>query len=41
MIAEMIISGFFAAIGWMMANWTVDKILPDKPPAIEQKKEEK
>jgi hypothetical protein len=40
MIGEMIIGGFFAALGWMMANWTVDKVMPDKPPAIECKREE-
>ena len=36
----MIIWGFFSAIGWMAANWTVEKIFPDKPPSIEQKKVE-
>jgi hypothetical protein len=30
MIGEMIVWGFFSAIGWMSANWTVDKIIPDK-----------
>lgn len=37
MVLEMITWGFFSAIGWMFANYTVDKIIPDKPPAIEQK----
>ncbi len=43
MIGEMIIWGFFSAIGWMGANWTVNKIFPDTPPAQVQteKKEEK
>ena len=41
MIGEMIVWGFFSAMGWMMANWTVDKIFPDKPPAIEKKIDEK
>ena len=30
MIADMIVWGFFSAMGWMGANWTVDKIFPDK-----------
>jgi len=33
MIAEipyMIVWGFFSAMGWMSANWTVDKTVPDK-----------
>jgi len=30
MIGDMIVWGFFSAIGWMGANWTVDKIVPDK-----------
>ena len=43
MIAEMIVWGFFSAIGWMAANWTVGKVFPDAPPAQVQpeKKEEK
>jgi len=40
MIGEMIVWGFFSAMGWMLANWTVDKIMPEKPPVIEQKKDE-
>jgi hypothetical protein len=36
MIGEMIIWGFFSAIGWMGANWTVNKIFPDAPPAQTQ-----
>jgi len=42
MIAEipyMIVWGFFSAMGWMSANWTVEKIYPEKvkdPPAIIQ-----
>jgi hypothetical protein len=33
MIAEipyMIVWGYFSAMGWMSANWTVDKTVPDK-----------
>jgi len=41
MIGEMIVWGFFSAMGWMLANWTVDQVLPNKPPAVEQKAEEK
>lgn len=37
----MIVWGFFSALGWMAANWTVEKVFPDKPPAIQQKAEEK
>jgi hypothetical protein len=40
MIGEMIVWGFFSAMGWMLANWTVDQVMPTKPPAIECKKEE-
>lgn len=28
MIGEMIVWGFFSAVGWMGANYTVDKIFP-------------
>ena len=28
MIAEMIVWGFFSALGWMGATWTVEKIYP-------------
>ena len=30
MIAEIIVWGFFSALGWMTANWTVDKLMPEK-----------
>ena len=33
MIAEipyMIVWGYFSAMGWMSANWTVEKVVPDK-----------
>jgi hypothetical protein len=30
MLADLLIGGFFGAIGWMTANWTVDKIMPEK-----------
>jgi hypothetical protein len=42
MIAEipyMLVWGFFSAMGWMTANWTVEKVYPDKEkdkPAIVQ-----
>ena len=39
MIGEMIVWGFFSALGWMMANWTVDKVMPDKPPIVREEKE--
>jgi hypothetical protein len=29
-IPYMIVWGFFSAMGWMTANWTVDKYWPDK-----------
>ena len=30
MIAEILVWGFFSAMGWMAANWTVDQIIPEK-----------
>jgi hypothetical protein len=30
-IPYMLVWGFFSAMGWMTANYTVDKIFPDKP----------
>jgi hypothetical protein len=40
MIAEipyMLVWGFFSAMGWMTASWTVEKIYPEKEkPAIVQ-----
>ena len=30
MIGEILVWGFFSAIGWMGANWTIDKIAPEK-----------
>ena len=36
MIGEMLVWGFFSAMGWMGANWTVDKILPEQPVKEEQ-----
>lgn len=41
MILEMIVWGFFSAVGWMGANWTVNKIWPDFPPAQTQPVEKK
>ena len=38
----MLVWGFFSAMGWMLANYTVDKIYPpEKPPAIETKIEDR
>jgi hypothetical protein len=34
MIAEipyMLVWGFFSALGWLTANWTVEKAFPEKP----------
>lgn len=31
MIGEILVWGFFSAIGWMAANWTVDQVMPEKP----------
>lgn len=45
-IPYMIVWGFFSAMGWMTASYTVDKVFPDKSkeqPSIvqqESKKEE-
>ena len=30
MIAEILVWGFFSAMGWMAANWTVDQVLPER-----------
>jgi hypothetical protein len=41
MIAEipyMLVWGFFSAMGWMGANWTVEKIYPEKPAIVESEK---
>lgn len=38
MIAEipyMLVWGYFSAMGWMSASWTVEKIVPDKPEKTE------
>lgn len=41
-IPYMIVWGFFSALGWMLANYSVDKVYPpDKPPAQEVKVEER
>lgn len=40
MVAEipyMLVWGFFSAMGWMTANWTVEKVFPDSPAQIEKK----
>jgi hypothetical protein len=36
MVAEMIVWGFFSAIGWMGANYTVEKVFPEKEIKEEQ-----
>lgn len=41
MVLEMIVWGFFSAMGWMLATYTVEKVLPDKPPAVETKIEDR
>ena len=30
MIGEILVWGFFSAMGWMAANWTIDKVMPEK-----------
>ena len=45
-ISYMIVWGFFSAMGWMTANYTVEKVFPEKPKEQTQvvqpeKKEEK
>jgi hypothetical protein len=30
MIAEILVWGFFSAMGWMAANWTVDRVMSEK-----------
>jgi len=30
MIAEILVWGFFSAMGWMAANWAIDKVVPEK-----------
>lgn len=30
MFGELFVAGFISALGWMSANWTVDKIVPEK-----------
>lgn len=36
MVAEMIVWGFFSALGWMGANYTVEKVFPEKEIKEEQ-----
>ena len=40
MIADMIVWGFFSAIGWMGANWTVERVFPEKEKVMICKKQE-
>jgi len=30
MISEILVWGFISAMGWMAANWTVNKVLPER-----------
>ncbi len=39
-IPYMIVWGFFSAMGWMTANWTVDKIAPEKEKVMICRKQE-
>ena len=41
MILDMIVWGFFSALGWMGANKMVDTMFPPAPPAVEQKEVKK
>jgi hypothetical protein len=36
MIGEMLVWGFFSAMGWMGANWAMDRLAPDKEIKHEQ-----
>ena len=36
----MIVWGFFSAIGWMGANWTVERVFPEKEKVMICKKQE-
>lgn len=36
----MIVWGFFSAMGWMGASWTVDKVVPEKEKVMICKKQE-
>ena len=43
MIAEipyMLVWGFFSAMGWMTASWTVDKVYPEKEKVMICRKQE-
>ena len=39
-IPYMIVWGFFSAMGWMGASWTVDKVVPEKEKVMICKKQE-
>jgi hypothetical protein len=39
-IPYMIVWGFFSAMGWMGASWTVDKVTPEKEKVMICKKQE-
>jgi hypothetical protein len=32
----MLVWGFFSAMGWMAATWTIDKVMPEKHTKEEQ-----
>ena len=36
----MLVWGFFSAMGWMGASWTVDKVMPDKEKVMICRKQE-
>ncbi len=40
MIFEMIVWGFFSALGWMGAQWTVDKVSNKESTSIQQEKKD-
>ncbi len=41
MIAEMIIWGFFSAMGWLSANWVVEQVTQEEPKQVTQPAEKK
>ena len=39
-IPYMLVWGFFSAMGWMTASWTVDKVYPEKEKVMICRKQE-
>lgn len=39
-IPYMLVWGFFSAMGWMGANWTVEKVYPEKEKVMICRKQE-